>query len=597
MARGRAKGNPEHVERDEHRLMSLRTSISPALERYGIDSRQLLALVSIYLKQDLRGGRAFTQFRAREYVTANKALLIIFGSYAAMGLALGMVAFTSADVFLYSTMVLTVTVFIVALAILAEAGNALFNEAETDIIGHLPVSARTHFAAKILNLLLFTLLLAAAANLFPTLAGIWANGSSALFLVAHAVSAILSSMFATVLVVVTYGLLMRYVNKERFDNIIAYGQVVMVLCVMFGYQIFPRMMGDNSLPADSGFRWYFLLFPPAWFAGIAMLLMGKGAAGSAALACLAIISLLALGAIATQKVARGYSSFMSRLAYGPSALVGKERKKSEESGDGRRTQGLLGVIGARLLRQPVERAVFDLVLTYVRRNREIKVRLYPSLGYFIFFPLLAVLTKELADPFGAVGLSFYAFLGAAMIPFVGLTAIEGLLFSEHYHASYIFHVVPISRLADVHRGFRKAVLFSAAVPGFAALFVLYSILWRNPLHALLVLLPWVIITPVAMTVPFLFRRVLPLSRKYQKGQQSARNITLMVSSFICLSFLGVIQKITMRDYVAYVLFLGGVVVGSLILQFLLGKLSGDSRPLTPADRRSGALSSVFEPGE
>ena len=40
----------------------------------------------------------------------------------------------------------------------------------------------------------------------------------------------------------------------------------------------------------------------------------------------------------------------------------------------------------------------------------------------------------------------------------------------------------------------------------------------------------------------IFRQMLPLSRKYQKGQQSARNLTLMFASFIALSIFGVVAE-------------------------------------------------------
>ena len=436
--------------------MSPDSFIVRVLERYGINGRQLFALLSAYLKQDLRGGKTFTQFRAREYVTSNKALLVVVGWYVLVGFALSMTAFTGADVFVYSTMMLTVTLFIVALAILAESGNILFSESETDVIGHLPITPRTHFAAKIVNLLSFTLLLATAANLFPTIAGSMGfAGSNAVFVVAHAISTMLVAVFATGLVVVSYGLLMRYVHKERFDNIIAYGQVILVLTFMFGSQIFPRVLGADFLSAARGFQWYFLLYPPAWFSGLTMLIIGRLDGGSVALAALAAASVIVIGVVAMRKIAVGYSAFLARLAYGPDLSVSSSTSARVTEVEAPR--GRVWTAASRLIvRRPVERAVFDLVLAYLRRNREIKVRLYPSIAYFIFFPVMAIFTNELADPFYGEGPGFYALMGAAMVPFVGLTAIEGLIFSEHYHASYIFHLAPIGRLAEVHRGFRKA---------------------------------------------------------------------------------------------------------------------------------------------
>src|SRR5215208_5983633 len=292
--------------------MKTRSIIARSLNRYGIDARQLKTLLGVYLKQDLRGGKAFMQFGAREYVRSNLALMAIVGMYLFFGLILGTIVFTAdLDVFHYSIIVLTFTIFIVALAIVSESGNVIFNETEADVLGHLPLSPRTYFAAKVLNLFLFTLLLAASANLFPAIMGIWATGSNPLFVLAHALSAALVALFATALIVASYGLLMRYVSRERFDNIVTYSQVALVLFFMFGFQILPRILGTNKMIFAPGFQWYYLLYPPAWFSGVTLLLIGKLELKWLALAGLAILSLVTLGTVAIRKVSRDYSSFIS----------------------------------------------------------------------------------------------------------------------------------------------------------------------------------------------------------------------------------------------------------------------------------------------
>ena len=313
-----------------------------------------------------------------------------------------------------------------------------------------------------------------------------------------------------------------------------------------------------------------------------MLIMGKIDGGSLLLTGLAIGSLILLGAVAFKKIAGGYSSFMSSLAYGPERRTPAPQTGARVAMEPGRDGILKRLIYSKLVRRPVERAVFDLVIVYLRRNREIKVRLYPSLAYFLFFPLLAVFTRELGDPFVGGDSRFYSLIGAAMIPFVGLTAVEGLIFSEHYQASHIFLVVPIGRLVDVHRGFRKALLIAVALPGYVVLSLLYSVLWWNPWHAVLLLLPWMMITPVALMIPFLFRQMLPLSRKYQKGQQSARNITLMLMSFFGLSVFGIAQSAAISDYFPYWSFVAAIAALSPAVLFVLGRISGDVRPLVPS---------------
>ncbi len=559
------------------------------MARHGIDARQLMTLLSVYLKQDLRGGKAFMQFGAREYIKSNLALLMLTGMYLFFGFMMGMAVFaTGLDVFHYSVFILTFTLFVIALAMLAESGNVIFNEKEADVLGHLPLSPRTYFAAKVLNLFLFTLLLAAAANLFPAIMGIWATGSNLLFVLAHAISAALVALFATALIVTSYGLMMRYVGRERFDNIVTYSQVALVLFFMFGFQILPRILGTNKMIFAPGFQWYYLLYPPAWFSGATLLLIGKLEAKWLALASLAVLSLIALGTVALRKVSLDYSSFISNLAY----REGKpepERARHRPVARAAYTQ----VTKSFFLSNTTERAVFELVSIYLRRNREVKVRLYPSLAYFIFIPLLAVFTEGLPDPFVNQSFSSYSLMAALMICYISLTAIEGMIFSEDHTAAYIYRVAPIRKLGDVHSGFRKAVMMWITLPGFVVLFAIYSILWRDPLHAAMTLAPWIAITPAVLMIPFLTREVLPLSRKYQKGQQTARNFTLFLSCFIGLSIVAAFQVIAIKERLPFLdvsfpywLFMVCSAIASTILYKLLRALSGESKPVHPSDLNS-----------
>lgn len=563
--------------------MSIREITVRMLNRAGIDSRQTLTLLGVYLKQDLRGSRAFVRMGSREYATSNWSLLVVAVMYVLMGLSIAVYVFTGMDVFVFSVIALSFTFFIVALSVVAESGNVIFNETETDIIAHLPVGPRTIFVAKVANLLLFTLLLTAAINLFPIVFGIWAEGSSALFAVAHGAAAAAVALFGTTFVVASYGVLMRYVSKQRFDNMVAYCQVGLALLFMLGFQFLPRVMDFRHAPATASFHWYYLLYPPAWYSGLAMLLMGRFSVASAGLAGLGLIALALLVVPALRKVASGYSSFISQLAETPGRIGPKHEQGEASPASGLReeTRAVFGSLKAVLLSRPAERAVFDLVAVYLRRNREMKVRLYPSLAYFIIFPLMALVTEGLPDPFLGQSMGFYSTVGALMVCFVTLSAVEGLVFSEHYQAGYILRVAPIGTLGDVHRALRKAVVCFVVVPGFAVLFLFYGMLWRNPLHAALFLAPWVVLTPPTLMLPFLRREVVPLSRKYQKGQQSARNFMALFVSLVGASVVGVLQTVAISGRIPYWLFLTGFALGSFLLYVLLRKLTRESGPLQP----------------
>jgi ABC-2 type transport system permease protein len=556
------------------------------LQRLGINTQHLKALLIVYFKQDFRSGKSFLQNSTKEYATSNLALLSMLGMYIFVGLTTAIFAFTKPDIFIYSVVASSITLFIVALAVIAESGNVIFNETEPDIIGHLPVNSRTVFAAKVLNIFFFTLLLATAANILPTIAGVFVKGSSALFLLAHSLSAILSALFATMLVLTSYGLLMRYVDKQRFNNFIAYAQTGFSVFLILGYQVMPRLVESYQLQANPASRKYFLFYPPAWFSGVTLIIMGKVDWLSLTFAALALISLLILSFIGLRKVGAGYSTFTAQFAYDSNMQIGKADKTIATSKDA--SQNLSGRatfsnnLKTFFLRSPVERAVFDLVATYLKRDREIKVRLYPSFSYLIMFPLLGLVTGGLSDPFVSQGFMLNSVIGAMMIPFVTAVSAEAFLFSEHYQASYIFRAAPVASLSDIHKGLRKAAQAYIALPGALILLILYTILWRNFFHAFLLIAPWVILTPAMMMFSFIGREFLPLSRKYQKGQQSARSMIIFFVSFLCLVVVTVVQNFSIQGYISYWIFLTGVLVFSTVLYFIIRMISGEVRPLLPA---------------
>ena len=184
-------------------------------------------------------------------------------------------------------------------------------------------------------------------------------------------------------------------------------------------------------------------------------------------------------------------------------------------------------------------------------------------------------------------------MAALMICYISLTAIEGMIFSEHYTAAYIYRVAPIRKLGDVHSGFRKAIMLWIAMPGFAVLVVFYSILWHDPVHAALVLVPWMVVTPTVLLIPFMLREALPLSRKYQKGQQTARNFMLFLICFAGLSIVAALQVVAMRGQLPFLdvqfpywPFIPFIAMASILSYILLRALSGESKPVQPSDLNS-----------
>ena len=557
----------------------MRAALTKAFDALGVDRRQLTTLLGVYLKQDFRRQGGVLRFGKAEAVTGNKAVLFLIGVYVMMGLMIGMVDVTERlDVYTYSAVLLSFSMFVTGLAVIAESSNVIFNQWEVDIIGHLPLRDRTLFLAKALSLFTFALIITLSFNLFPSVLGVWAVRSNLLFCVAHPLSAVLVALFATALALVGYGAVMRLAGRERFDSIVTYSQIGLTLLFMFGYQIMPRVMGAAGLSLSSKIQWFHLLYPPAWYSGLTLMMLGHVTSRSAALAAISLAAVIVLAYVAVQKVGSGYSASLSRLAYGDS-IPGVTRVKSQRQTSLPARASRFPRLTAVLLPSPVERAVFSLVSAYFIRNREVKVRVYPSLSYFIVFPLMGAFSGKLQ---GSMSM-FWILMGAAMVPLVGLTAIEGLLFSEHYRAAHIFRIAPVANLGDIHSGVRKAVALCTVLPCFAIILIVFAVVFNSCLSALMLVIPWVLLTPTFLMFPFFRKQVLPLSRRYRKGEQSARTQIIALLSFFFLGGLVAVQTAAFRGSFPYLLFLAVSVIVAPASYLIARKLSGESRPLTPVE--------------
>ena len=552
--------------------------IRKSLERLGVDTPQLVTLLGVYLKQDFRRQGSTLRFGKTEAVIGNKAVLFLSGVYIFMGLVIGIADVTmQIDVFGYCVILLSFTMFVTALSVIAESSNVIFNDTEIDVIGHMPVNDRTLFLAKGLSLLAFSLVIGLSFNLFPSVLGIWAVRSGLLFCIIHPITAVLVSVFATSLALVSYGVLMRLAGKERFDSIVTYSQIVLTLIFMFGYQIMPRLLGATGLSISSDIRWFHLLYPPAWYAGLTMSVLGHASPIVLALAACGLFAVTALAYAAVRKVSTGYSASLSKLTYDSTKERTNQNKRRLEGIHSERS--IVTLLKNLLLRKPVERAVFSLVTAYFTRNREIKIRVYPTLSYFIVFPLMGAFSEKLN---GAMS-TFWILMGAAMVPLVGLTAIEALAFCEHYPAAHIFRITPVAHLGEIHSGLRKAAAICTVLPCFGIILILFWVVFHSWITAVLLIIPWLAVTPTILMLPFFFKEVISLAKRYRKGEQSARIQVLALLSFIILGTLVGLQTAAFRSTFPYWIFVVTSVIVSPISYLAARSLSRESRPLIPSE--------------
>jgi len=524
-----------------------------------VDPGQLRALLRAYFRLSVR---ETVLMRKRSGPTSFTYVLIMYGVF---GLLVGLAAFAHPDVLLFSIGLHAMTLFAVGMAAIIEANEVLFDRREEEILFPLPVHASTLLLAKMGTLVGFTFLLAFALNLFPSFFGLAAADARWWFPIVHLGSVLLITVLACASVVCVYGLVLRLFGRERFENLAVWAQVGMIVMVVGGFQILPRMMEREDAPSLDRITSWLLPTPPGWFGALDAWLAGAAGGAQVIAFALTAVGVTALvGWIGVVRLASGYAETPTRVSGVPKA---PREAKAIAARPWRSRNPLL----RWWLRDPIEWGAFKLTTAYLRRDREIKLRVYTSLSMFGVLAVLSIVDSR-SQRAGFVPLLLLAFSGTAV-----LTAIEALESSSQYAAAELFASTPIESAAPLYHGVRKACMLYVQAPLLAvSLLLIVLVPSRGPLTIELAW-PIVVLLPLISLIPGSIGSYVPLSRPPRRGEQSARRVILILGTMLgSMGMLGVGYLASLAGLL-WALVLVEIVVAVLLHAWLLRLIR--ARPL------------------
>jgi len=456
------------------------------------------------------------------------------------------------------------TFFVVGTAVTSESGDILFNANESDVLVHRPIHPRTLLLAKTLNLIGFTLILATALNVFPTFFGLAISGARPWFPLTHLISMIVLCVFCAAAVVCVYGIVIKFLDREKFDNFAAWSQVAMSIMFIGGYQIVPRLLQRFEGLSLKPYARYLFPLPPAWFAGFDSSVAGDLPFG-ALLALPGFGVTMALAYIAIGKLSPSYGEGLAKIS--------ESRSVSPSRAPARKRRVSRNPLLRLWLRDPIELHSFRLAAAYMRRDRDIKLRLYPSLTIFLIFPVIMLLDRNRSGFSAMLPLLTVWMLG--MMPY---QALQTLQMSQNFLAADIFTIAPLRTAAPVFHGVRKATIFYLFLPALTVAGLMIGYLAPGGWQGIQLSLPGLIAIPLITLFPALTEDYLPLSSPAVRGGQSARNMGLMIVSMFAMTFvLGIAYIAWMFEVLWYLIGFELVVV--IFLFWLLNRII-TSRPLS-----------------
>ncbi|HEY8470057.1 MAG TPA: hypothetical protein VIL18_10470 [Longimicrobiales bacterium] len=485
------------------------------LSALGVDYVQWRALTIAALKLDLRAGGGAVAAVNNQRGGSGMAILGRLFSYALLGVVMALAAAFIGDRFAASMVVLSYVTVVVATAMLVDLNAVILSPTDYGVLGAQPISSRTYFAAKLTNILVYTLALATLVGMLPTL----------VLLVKHGVLPGLAGIAAlyacavtvTLAIVAGYARLARAVGVRRLRNALSWVQLVLSVGIYGGFFVISEIVGRSAL-AGFTLPWspWLLLYPGTWFASYAELAAGAGGwlhlAG--VLASLALMALLA-GAM------HGRLSLEYAEQLGTLMASGGDTRAARAAGSRPRLW----------FRAGEARAVAILVRGQFRNDLRFRMGVLAIIPLTVVYLLMGVNDAREA---GAATPDL-ALLSVAILLFPAVLR-SNLAASDAFRASWIYFATPADR-ARLIRSARDILAVFFLLPYLALVGVTLAFLIDDRLWLLAYLALAGLMSNLMLLVATLLNPELPFARPHEKMQETSRVLLVMILAGVLGIFL------------------------------------------------------------
>ena len=424
--------------------------------------RQLLQTEKMVEKRALEGKR---------FVNLSLGLTCLFCFV--MSIPLAAVILLPVDVFTYAVIGITMSMFIVGIWTIPYF-DILLSPINYPVVAHTPVSSRTYFLVKLTKILTYTVLLLASSNLLPAIGGIWLRGEGAsrlqfLFPIVYLPMVFMSGFFTIGVMTTFAGYLTKLYTKKSTRNIAQYAQFIFPMLLPLMLILLPHLLPEDVTfdKLTSSLKWFYVL-PNGWFAGAVSLALGETDWHSLTLAGLAVAATLFLVFVPLRSIAKSYSEYLSYLMESGSRQKSKFQVKTP--------------LLARMFPNATIRAGFCLGTAYLYRDKRILQQFFIALGSIIM--IIVFSAQETLFPLKWIHYSHAIGLSrgfSIMFCFVGMTFVDSFIipvrYSEHWKASWMLRLAPLSAPYDLWRGVQATALLYLVVPCTLVLFCIATVFW------------------------------------------------------------------------------------------------------------------------
>ncbi|MCB2359195.1 ABC transporter permease [Clostridium estertheticum] len=455
-----------------------------------------------------------------------------------------------------TNIVIGINLFMMISLMISDFSAVLLDVTEKSILLPKPIDNKTFNAAKTTHICIYLAGLTLSLNLIPLVIGTMKYG--ALFFVIFFIENILSVLIVITLTSLLYTIVLKFFDGEKLKDIINYFQILLAFVFAFGYQLVARVFNVSNMNSEYIPKIWHVILPSMWFAApFGILIDGNKQPILMYLLVIAVVGPIVLIVIYFKKVVPYFEKNLQKL----NTKGGTVSRRSEN-----RKEFIAGLV----CKDNIEKSMFKFTQNMIATERNLKLKVYPTLAMAVFMPVLFVFMDRNDKSFldniqngfgGKIHLLIYIsiFLLCFCTAFINN--------SDSFKGAFIYKVLPIENPGVILKGAVKGTIFKLIIP----LYLLDSIvflIFKGPSIIIDLVVMFLVLLILSLVYFKLSNKAMPFSVKFATTDSGKLIMPSIVTSLLLGIFAGI--HIAIRNNIIFICVYGIVL---LIANVILWKTS------------------------
>ena len=508
-----------------------------------IDFYQVKVLFKYYLKMNFRPKTEMVETSRKSFFKESSKLTVQYGMFFLMSLIFTPIFFSEISNFMISIIYYTYTAFISCFLILYSLDIIIINPDDYEILGSRPVSTRTYFLARLLNLIAYISPIVILINFIPTIIYILGRNYFQVFIPAYnfrdgllyLIMAFCNTFFYVFLLILLYNLIIRFVPYKKIQNSLVIGQVIFFLCFFLGYQYINANI-RSVISSAAGIKEVIWLkfIPTAWFSYLFSYFTETGPLLNLLLGCFGIIIVIIIFVMSLRTISLENAEYIKRIS------------STIEESDSEKNETKISFLN-KIFKNHELKAAYIIISKYLKRDPVIKRKAFMFIGLIIGFLLLGEL--GILEGFKIPNLFFSTNISKATVGFTFATFLIIIYLTNFYFissqtkdwkASWVYYLT-LRDIKEFYIGIRIYTILFLFLPVFLIIF--FFQVYRIPFqHALFQTSLIFLFTTIAMSIIGIINPTLPLSKPLGDRKEMML-VTMLVAPILVILFMFILRWI------------------------------------------------------